>query len=213
MKLKKAAFLPLLLLLCQSLHAGGDFGMWNHLMAVKSFSSSGAYLFARYEHRSFESASSTECFFLSAGGGYVFNRYFKADISYEYWDIIGGTHSHKAVLMANGTLPVGDWAFSLREKWELALNPATNACTNTLRSRIRAQRRFDGAVVFTPYVQVEPFVSLDGGGWIRNLYYAGCEFTFATHHSIDLYYMYHEWNADASKAMCSILGLGYTFLF
>lgn len=214
--MKRILTLATSLLLSLPLLSGADFGCWTHAMAIKSFEN-GAYATGRIEHRSFENSKSSECWFTAWGGGYNFNKWFKADLGYEYWEILHKIHQHKAVLTTTGTVRDNAWTFSLRAKWELAYSPESNPCTNTLRLRMRGQYRFDGPISFTPYVQIENFTSMDGKGWIRNLYYAGCEYGLSKHHSIDLYYMYHEFNSPSAlpytSASCHILGLGYTFFF
>ena len=148
------------------------------------------------------------------GGGYNFNKWLKGDLSYEYWSIpsAGNMIQHKAVLCFTETLKREGLAVSLREKWELAYNPAAESFSNTLRTRLRGQYRAPESA-FTPYVMYEIFGSMDGKGWVRSLHYAGTEISLGAGHSLDLFYMYHLYDKAGQTGACHLLGLGYTFVF
>jgi hypothetical protein len=169
---------------------------------------------ARLEHRSFDSIRSTECWFAMAGGGYYFNSWLKGDLSYEYWSIpsAGNMVQHKAVLCFTETLKRDGLAVALREKYELAYNPASHSISNTLRTRLRGQYKIPESA-FTPYVMYELFGSLDGKGWIRSLHYAGTEISLGGGHSLDFFYMYHLYDKAGLTGACHLLGIGYTFVF
>ena len=207
----KRILLTLTAVFCASfgLRAGADAGIWSSLQAVKSFKG-GAYAMARFEHRSCEKMSETECWFAMAGGGAAFTDWLKADLSYEYWKIQNTSVAHKAVLAVTGTLRKGDFAFQVREKYELAYAPASEALTHTLRTRFRFQYSGSaGSLGLTPYAMMEVFNGPGSTPWIRNLHYLGCELGFGKHHSIDLFYMYHLWTTGSSH----LLGVGYNFRF
>jgi len=189
-----------------------DLGTWSSIQLVKSFGAS--YAMARLEHRSFENVQSTECWFAMAGGGYNFNSWLKGDLSYEYWSIpsAGNMIQHKAVLCFTETLKREGLAVALREKYELAYNPASKSVTNTLRTRFRGQYKAPESVL-TPYLMYEYFSSLDGKGWIRSLHYAGTEISLGGGHSLDFFYMYHLYDKAGLTGACHLLGAGYTFVF
>jgi hypothetical protein len=189
-----------------------DLGTWSSIQLVKSFGAS--YAMARLEHRSFENVQSTECWFAMAGGGYNFNSWLKGDLSYEYWSIpsAGNMILHKAVLCFTETLKREGLAVALREKYELAYNPASKSVTNTLRTRFRGQYKAPESVL-TPYLMYEYFSSLDGKGWIRSLHYAGTEISLGGGHSLDFFYMYHLYDKAGLTGACHLLGAGYTFVF
>jgi hypothetical protein len=189
-----------------------DLGTWSSIQVVKSFGA--PFAMARLEHRSFNNIGSTECWFAMVGGGYNFNSWLKGDLSYEYWNIpsAGNMIQHKAVLSLTETLKREGLAVSLREKYELAFNPASQSCTNTLRTRIRGQYKAPESA-FTPYVMYEIFGSLDGKGWIRSLHYAGTEISLGGGHSLDFYYMYHLYDKAGLTGACHLLGAGYNFVF
>lgn len=196
-----------------------DFGMWNYAMAIKGWQN-GAYATFRFEHRSFDNANSTEAWFLAAGGGYNFTKWLKADLGYEYWKIHRSTDAHRIVGSATGTLKSGNWAFSLRERYEFSINPGSESTSQLIRSRVRAQYSFKNPLTVTPYLMFEVFNGLSNSpGWIRNLNYAGCELSFCEHHTFDIFYMYHLYNAQVPSAPKTvfagihILGIGYNFKF
>ena len=203
-------------LLFLSLHASAqstsDLGTWSSIQLVKSFGA--PYAMARVEHRSFDNIHSTECWFAMAGGGYNFNKWLKGDLSYEYWSIpsAGNMVQHKAVLCFTETLKREGLAVALREKWELAYNPAAQSFSNTLRTRIRGQYKPQDSI-FTPYVMYEIFGSMDGKGWVRSLHYAGSEISLGGGHSLDFFYMYHLYGTAGLTGACHLLGAGYTFVF
>jgi len=189
-----------------------DLGTWSSIQIVKSYGA--PYAMARLEHRSFDSISSTECWFAMAGGGYNFNSWLKGDLSYEYWSIpsAGDMIQHKGVLSFTETLKRESLAVALREKYELAYNPASDSFSNTLRTRLRAQYKAPDSSL-TPYVMYEIFGSLDGKGWVRSLHYAGSEISLGGGHSLDLYYMFHLYDKAGLTGACHILGAGYNFVF
>ena len=189
-----------------------DLGTWSSIQLIKSFGA--PYAMARLEHRSYDHIGATECWFAMAGGGYNFNSWFKGDLSYEYWNIpsAGDMVQHKGVLTLTETLKREGLAMSLREKYELAYNPATEAFSNTLRTRLRGQYKATDSN-FTPYLMFEYFSSLDGKGWVRSLHYAGTEISLGGGHSVDLYYMYHLYDKGGLTAACHVLGLGYVLVF
>ena len=195
-----------------SAQSESDLGTWSSIQLVKSFGA--PYAMARLEHRSFDSIRSTECWFAMAGGGYNFNSWLKGDLSYEYWSIpsAGNMVQHKAVLCFTETLKREGLAVALREKYELAYNPASHSFSNTLRTRLRGQYKVPESI-FTPYVMYELFGSLDGKGWIRSLHYAGTEISLGGGHSLDFFYMYHLYDMAGLTGACHLLGAGYTFVF
>ena len=146
----------LLFPLLASSQSDSDLGTWSSIQVVKSFGA--PYAMARLEHRSFDSIRRTECWFAMVGGGYNFNNWLKGDLSYEYWSIpsAGNMVQHKAVLCFTETLRREGLAVALREKWELAYNPASESFSNTLRTRLRGQYRATDSA-FTPYVMYEIF--------------------------------------------------------
>lgn len=189
-----------------------DLGTWSSIQLVKSFGA--PFAMARLEHRSFDHIHSTECWFAMAGGGYNFNEWLKGDLSYEYWSIpsAGDMVQHKAVLSLTETLKREGLAVAVREKYELAYNPATELFSNTLRTRLRAHYKASGSA-FTPYMMYEYFSSLDGKGWIRSLHYAGTEISLGGGHGLDLYYMYHLYDKAGLTGACHVLGIGYNLVF
>ena len=189
-----------------------DVGTWSSIQLIKSFGA--PFAMARLEHRSFDNIGATECWFAMAGGGYNFNSWLKGDLSYEYWSIpsAGDMVLHKGVLSFTETLKRGGLAVALREKYELAYNPASESFSNTLRTRLRAQYKAADSI-FTPYLMYEYFSSLDGKGWVRSLHYAGTEISLGNGHSLDFYYMYHLYDKAGLTGACHVLGAGYNFVF
>ena len=195
-----------------SAQSSTDLGTWSSIQIVKSLGA--PYLMGRAEHRSYDNVGATECWFLMAGGGYNFNSWLKGDLSYEYWKIpsAGDMVQHKAVLCFTETLKREGLAFALREKYELAYNPAAESFSHTLRTRLRGQYKAPDSI-FTPYLMYEFFTNMGTGKWVRSLHYAGSEISLGGGHSLDLFYMFHLYNTPASPAACHLLGVGYTFVF
>ena len=195
-----------------SAQSSTDLGTWSSIQIVKSLGA--PYLMGRAEHRSYDNVGATECWFLMAGGGYNFNSWLKGDLSYEYWKIpsAGDMVQHKAVLCFTETLKREGLAFALREKYELAYNPAAESFSHTLRTRLRGQYKAPDSI-FTPYLMYEFFTNMSTGKWVRSLHYAGSEISLGGGHSLDLFYMFHLYNTPASPAACHLIGVGYTFVF
>ena len=214
--MKKVLFFVLSSLVLFSAQANAqsvsDLGTWSSIQLIKSLGA--PYAMARLEHRSYDSISDTECWFAMAGAGYNFNSWLKGDLSYEYWSIpsAGNMIQHKGVLTLNETLKRDGIAIALREKYELAFNPASQSFSNTLRVRLRGQYKAPDSA-FTPYMMYEIFGSLDGKGWVRSLHYAGSEISLGGGHSLDLYYMYHLYDKAGLTAACHVLGIGYILVF
>ncbi|MBQ7623119.1 MAG: hypothetical protein IJS66_05225, partial [Bacteroidales bacterium] len=103
-------------------------------------------------------------------------------------------------------------AVALREKYELAYNPAAESFSHTLRTRLRGQYKAADSI-FTPYLMYEYFTNLSTGKWVRSLHYAGTEISLGGGHSIDLFYMYHLYGTAIGTAAVNTLGVGYTFVF
>ena len=192
--------------------SASDYGTWSSIQLVKSFGA--PYAMGRLEHRSFDHIHNTECWFAMAGAGYNFNNWLKGDLSYEYWSIpsAGNMIQHKAVLCFTETLKREGLAIALREKYELAYNPASESFSNTLRTRLRGQFKAPDSIL-TPYLMYEIFGSLDGKGWIRSLHYAGTEISLGGGHSLDFFYMYHLYDKASLTEACHLLGAGYTLVF
>lgn len=195
-----------------SAQTSSDLGTWVNVQLVKSFGA--PYAMARLEHRSYEQLGSTECWFAMVGGGYNFNSWFKADLSYEFWRIpsAGELVQHKAVLTLTETLRREGLSLAFRQKYELAYDPAAQRFSNTLRARLRGQYKIDGSA-FTPYLAYELFGGLDVGKWQRSLHYAGTEISLGGGHTLDVFYLYHLFDKGGQLAACHVLGLGYIFVF
>ena len=202
MKKIVASFCLLLSLILSA--SADDGGAWLNVQLNKNWQK--PYAFARLEFRSNNSFGSTEAVFTSVGGGYKFNDWFKADLSYEYWCINPQFHYHKAVLSGTGTMVRDGLSLSIREKLEFAVNPENRVSSFTLRSRLKAQYSIPGSV-FRPYLMAEIFT---WSGWIRSLNYVGAELPLNSHHCIDLFYMYHLPNGSQPV---HVLGAGYYFSF
>lgn len=206
-------FLLLLLLpgICASAQNETDFGTWSSIQATKNIS--GCYAFFRGEHRSCQNVTDTEAWFISAGGGYKFAPWINADLSYEFWKLpsSGNPTIHKGVLSITGTLRRDNLAVMLREKYELAFNASSKALSHTFRTRLRTQYSFEQTPL-TPYLMYEYFAGL-GTGWQRSLHYLGTEIKVAPHHMIDVFYMYHLYDASPSIKSRHLLGLGYYLTF
>lgn len=202
--MKKLSLVFILALAFATAARADDGGAWINLQA--NFGWDKVYGFARVENRTFNDFSDREASFLAVGAGYKFGSWFKADLSYEYWDIASGVTFHKAVLTDNATLTRENLSVSIRQKLELAVNPANSAKTLTLRTRLRGQYAFPNSH-FRPYAMAETF---NGSAWVRSLYYLGTEIVFGNHSMLDMFYLYH---VPAGSAQEHVIGVGYYFNF
>ena len=207
--MKKSVITFLSAILVFSLQASAqstsDLGTWSSIQIVKSFGA--PYAMARLEHRSFNNIHSTECWFAMVGGGYNFNSWLKGDLSYEYWSIpsVGNMIQHKAVLSFTETLKREGLAVAIREKYELAYNPATKSCSNTLRTRLR-----DGRLIQNPVRELERYRGVKIA--YQNVLICG-EISLGGGHSLDLFYMYHLFDMAGLTGACHLLGAGYSLVF
>ena len=181
-----------------------DSGSWLTVQANKSFAKS--YAFLRLEHRSNHNFEDTEAMFLATGAGLRLTPWLNTDLSYELWDINPDITFHKAVLAASATMVRDGLSVSIKEKLEFAVNPATDATSFTMRSRLRAQYRIPDSF-FRPYAMAEIF---NWSSWIRSLYYVGTEFAIDKHSVFDLYYLYH---LPSGGVPVHLIGAGYFFNF
>ncbi len=162
-----------------------DAGAWINIQVNGAFGK--AYTFARLEHRSNETFSNTECWFAVAGGGYSLTKWLKADANYEFWHLGEGNIRHKAVVSTTGSINRSGLSAQVREKLELAYNPANGQWAPTLRSRLRTQYAIPNSA-FRPYCMAEIF---NWDSWQRSLYYAGTEITLNKSLFLDVFYLYH----------------------
>lgn len=199
----KRIFLSAIILIFISLNSfaqkANDAGAWLNLQVNKGWDK--AYVMARFEHRSNENFSNTECMFVMAGGGYKFTPWLKGDLSYEHWNINPDIRQNKMVFAATGTLNRNQLSAQIREKVEYTFEASGKAAWN-LRSRIRVQYAFDNSI-FRPYVMSEVF---NWNVWRRTLHYAGVELYVSKHSMFDVFYMYHLPNGGPAV---HTLGAGY----
>jgi len=195
-----------------------DFGTWTSLQVIKTWKNQdrgvSPYAQGRAELRSFENASAVESYFLTVGGGCAFNKYFRADLGYEFWKMPGhnNTTTHKGVVCLTGSISSGGLGFFLREKYEMAYTQELHTTAHTLRTRLRAQYSIS-SIRLTPYMMYELFGSLTGMGWLRSLHYAGAEFRFGKHNMVDLFYLYNLYPSVDGTCGRHIAGLGYYLVF
>lgn len=160
-----------------------DLGSWVSVHVNKSWGK--PYMAFRAEHRSNQSLSNTECWFLLASGGYRLTDWLSSDASYELWNIAGAQH-HRLVLTASEALRQGNLSVTLREKYEYTFAPGGGTYSN-LRVRLRAQYAIPDSA-FRPYMMAEVFT---WGAWKRSLYYAGTDIVLGRNVALDLFYLYH----------------------
>jgi len=188
-----------------------DWGSWSAIQGTKVFDRS--YVMLRGELRTMNNFSTTECWFVSAGGGYSITKWLKGELSYEFWKLPpleGNPTVHKGVLAFTGILAKDNLAVLLREKYEFTYPENTGVVSNILRSRLRCQYKIGK---FTPYLMYEFFNDFEGHGWIRSLHYIGSEFTLGKKHTLDLFYMYHLYDIGGDTGARNTLGISYYFKF
>lgn len=186
----------------ESTPATDDFGSWASVQATASVNK--FYLTLRGEHRSNQSMSNTECWFISANAGYKFTDWLKAEMGYERWDI-SRKITDKAVLIVYGTLKQGNLSATLREKYELAFTPDGSA-NSTLRSKLKTQYAIPNCA-FKPYLAAEIYA---WSSWKKSLYFVGTDISVSKRSSFDVFYVY---SVPKGGRCTHIIGIGYNFSF
>ena len=145
----------------------------------------------------------------------------------DYW---GSRHRFNLSLTFDKKL-IGDFRFSLRERWQYTYRPSQNVTRwsffdnayeseaheysgkgkNVLRSRLQVEYDKKGLAI-TPYANVELF---NAWNLEKVRYNVGLDWKIAKQHSLGFFYRYQHVNNDEDELEPSIhmLGLGYKFKF
>lgn len=151
-----------------------------------------------------------------------------ADDTYNNWRPSFWGTRHRVHVDVTGSIDVGRFKFSLRERWQYTYRPEKTTTRydfdnsqweettvsgrgrNVLRSRLQVAWDPRHCPV-TPFANVELFNS-----WslTKTRYTLGADWRVAKHHEVGLYYRYqHVSDADENQPNEHIIGLNYKFKF
>lgn len=159
---------------------------------------------------------------------------YQGDLYAPYW-----TTRHRANVSLTGSVKLGRFKLSLRERWQYTYRPETEKgheyhvgyCegvpvepviedkgmkkvkgkgSNVLRSRLQVAYDIK-SVPFEPYASCEMYH--DGGGLKKTRYTIGGDYKIAKKHTVGLYYRYQDFSGSDEGESTHILGVGYKFKF
>ena len=206
MRVRRVLISALALLFCGQLlpaQERDDFGIWQDIDIGARFSErwSGGLWF---EHRSKENAKTLDCALVMPYVNYAAGEHIHLNYASEFIQTLGGwliTCRPSATLL----LGDGDLTFALRE-----LPIYTHYCTDgsgkwTLRTR--------GKVAYAlPQTRLKPYLSCElftARHWEKTRYYLGTTWSFGSHSTLDLFYLYYVMAGVSTQR--HVLGLGYAF--
>jgi hypothetical protein len=179
-----------------------DFGIWYGVSASHDLSKK-LELDISMEMRTFNNAAKIEEAFLEGGLSYNFNKYLSAGGSYRLSKSIEDNESyyfrHKIMLDLKGTLPVGNFSFSGRLRFQARSltyieDDKDEKPDYTGRFKLKAVYKTP-VFPINPYVYVESFSPMfsDKTRTIEKIRYsAGLDFKIAKNHSVDLEYIFQR---------------------
>lgn len=183
-----------------------DFGSWEYIQVIKSFSPK-SYGLLRIEDRTKNNLHDTEVDFGVIGAGMSFTKWLKADLSYEFWSISPNMKTDKIVLTSQATMVRGGLVNSFRQKAEWTMPRDGGEDNMVWRSKFQSQYRIPDSG-FSPYLAYEIFYNKS---WIRSLHYVGTEYAIRySPVSLDFFYLYHM---RAGACPMHTLGAGCFFRF
>jgi len=232
--------------------AGDDFGLWTSIGATKKINSQWS-VGAEAELRLCDNWGAVERWAVGASAAYKPTKYIKLEAGYKFIDAhrtrrylsSAGNYKwlpyywsprHRFYAGVTGTLPVGNFEFSLRERWQYTYRPeVTTPCwnfgddatytsgkqdddkaidgtgKNVLRSRLQAAYKIPRSGV-EPYVSAELYTT-DRLDKVR--YTAGVEWKINRQHALDLFYRYQDVHVDTDEPSenTHALGISYKFKF
>ncbi len=179
-----------------------DFGIWYGVSGEHKINKK-LELNVSTEVKTFRNASKIEEAFIEGGLGYNFNKYFAADGSYRLSKCIEDNNSyyfrHKFYLDFKGSLPVGNFSFSARLRFQTQTktfikNDRDKQPDYTGRIKLKAVYKTPVFPV-NPYVYAEAFSPMfsDKTRTIEKIRYsAGLEFKIVKNHSVELGYIFQR---------------------
>ena len=138
---------------------------------------------------------------------------------------------HRGYLSVTGSLNIGRFELSLRERYQYTYRTAKNVdrflddgitpaghkwvpgkSRHTLRSRLQAEYS-KKKCPFMPYVSVEVYNDLAEGMDLDQMRYtAGCDYRFNKHHTVGLSYRFVDKSSD-DEPSGHVIGVSYSFKF
>ncbi len=168
--------------------------------------------------------------YLKLSGGYTFmgrhseeRTTSKGNIVDDYW-----LPRHRLFVAATGSIDVGRFTFSLRERYQYTHSPEKSVAKwdedgnaksdevitakdkSYLRSRLKVDYNIRNCPL-TPFVSAEIYNSLnDGFSYHKSRYTAGTDIKINKKHSLSVFYRYID-HSDDDEDAGHIIGIGYQF--
>jgi len=226
--------------------SGDDFGVWTTIEAEKKINKKFS-LEAEGELRTRDNVSELDRWSLGVSASYKLLPWLKASAGYvliddhkddkytyhdngnvnkwtpDYWRL-----RHRFHVSLTGTAKVGDFKFSLRERWQYTYRPekvvqrwdeddeewsdktVSSKAKNVLRSRLQVSYDQKGNP-WEPYANVE----LSNAWNVEKARFTiGTEYKINKHHALNAFYRYqHIYDSADEDPNMHIVGIGYTFKF
>ena len=199
-----------------------DFGMWYAVNAEKAFSK-------RFEIsgnatvRTYDNGSTINQGFMELGVSYNLNRYFGIGATYRLANYLDDNYyyhiRHRWFGDVKGSLPIGDFSFSLRLRFQMTSKTyLEDTNDDRLRYYGRAKLR---ALYKTPHFPVNPYVSFETFSPMfrssedlvtKSRTTLGAEYKISKRHYVDVEYIYQR-DLKPHLSIIDILSLSYTFKF
>ncbi len=208
-KIIATAIFSLSTIIVSQIH-GADFGTWTN-WNIDYAANDKTELALGMEYRTTENASETDRWAFNGGITYTPLQYLSLEGVYEFhhrnrsgkWK-----NRHRYNLSAIGSLKLGRWSLSLRERFQHTIESKDSE----LRLRSRLQAKYKATDKISPYASIEMYNSLhlnEKFDITRMRYRAGFDFKITDNLSTDIYYLFNAENG-ADK---NIAGLDVAFHF
>jgi len=223
-----------------------DFGLWTSVEATKKINKKWS-VGVESEFRLQDNLGAVGRWTAGIGAAYKPYKWLKFDAGYKFvddhltetytsskgnekWLPYYWSTKHRFYASVTGTLPLGNFRLSLRERWQYTYRPeVTTACwnitdgeqdddkvkrgkgKNVLRSRLQLAYKI-------PYSNIEPYVSAEfytSDRLDKVRYTAGAEWEINKKHALELFYRYQDVHVDDGEQNenSHIIGVGYKFKF
>ena len=199
-----------------------DFGLWYEVNAEKSFSKkfdvNGTFMV-----RTFENASFIDQAFIELGASYNLNKYVGFSGAYRIGSYLEDDDlyhfRHKWFADIKGSLPVSNFVFSVRLRFQIIAKPYTEDAGDDIteydgRLKLKGVYKIPDFPV-NPYLSFETFspVFRNEGPLIdKSRSTIGLEYKITKKHLVDIAYIYQR-DTYPDLSIMNIISLGYKFKF
>lgn len=222
-----------------------DMGIWTEVGVAKKINKK-VTVGLEAEMRTYDNASETSRWAVGMYGDYRFAKWLKGSVGYDFlydrrvkytyhddgsvnkyanfW-----TPRHRFHADLTGSIDMGRWNFSLRERWQYTYRPEktvderydydledydgeaktySGTGKHVLRSRLQVAYNLNQ---LEPYANVELY---NGWGLEKTRYTVGLDWDITKHHQLGAYYRFQTTNDDSDEESdMHIIGLSYKFKF